>query len=94
MLYLDYAATTPPFDEVADTVIEVMKNHYGNPSSLHRLGVDAEQLVNQARGVIAKSLDCLPDEIRFTSGGTESNNWAIQSIARRYRHRGNHLITT
>jgi cysteine desulfurase len=94
MLYLDYAATTPPYEEVADTMTEIMKKHYGNPSSLHRMGLEAEQLVNQARAVIAKSMRCLPDEIRFTSGGTESNNWAIQSAARRLRHRGNHLITT
>ncbi|NHN30914.1 cysteine desulfurase family protein [Paenibacillus agricola] len=94
MLYLDYAATTPPYDEVVDSVAEVMKKHYGNPSSLHRMGVEAEQLVSQARAVIANGLCCQPDEIRFTSGGTESNNWAIQSVARRYRHRGNHLITT
>lgn len=94
MLYLDYAATTPPYDEVVDAVAEVMKQHYGNPSSLHRLGVVAEQLVSQARAVIASSLSCQPEEIRFTSGGTESNNWAIQATARRFRHRGNHLITT
>jgi cysteine desulfurase len=94
MLYLDYAATTPPYDEVADTVVEIMKKHFGNPSSLHRMGVEAEQLVNQARVVIAKRMGCLPNEIHFTSGATESNNWAIQSAARRFRHRGNHLITT
>jgi cysteine desulfurase len=94
MLYLDYAATTPPYDEVVDVVAEVMKQHYGNPSSLHRLGVVAEQLVTQARAVIAASLSCQPAEIRFTSGGTESNNWAIQAATRRYRHRGDHLITT
>ncbi|WP_240416974.1 cysteine desulfurase family protein [Paenibacillus periandrae] len=94
MLYLDYAATTPPYDEVIDAVAEVMKQHYGNPSSLHRMGVVAEQLVSQARAVIASSLSCQPVEIRFTSGGTESNNWAIQATARRFRQRGNHLITT
>ncbi|MDF2962600.1 MAG: cysteine desulfurase [Paenibacillus sp.] len=94
MLYLDHAATTPPYEEVADTVAEVMKKHFGNPSSLHRLGVEAEQLVSQARAVIARSLQCRPEEIVFTSGGTESNNVAIQGAARRYRNRGNHIITT
>jgi cysteine desulfurase len=94
MLYLDYAATTPPYDEVVDTMPELMKKHFGNPSSLHRLGVEAGQLVRQARTIIAKTLECQLDEIIFTSGGTESNNAAIQGTVRRYRHRGNHIITT
>ncbi|NOU95438.1 aminotransferase class V-fold PLP-dependent enzyme [Paenibacillus sp. LMG 31456] len=94
MLYLDYAATTPPYDEVVDTMSEVMKKHYGNPSSLHKLGVEAEQLVSQARAVIAKSMRCRPEEIIITSGGTESNNLAIQGAVRRFRHRGNHIITS
>jgi cysteine desulfurase len=94
MLYLDYAATTPPYDEVVDVMAQVMKAHFGNPSSLHRMGVEAEQLVNQARLVIAASLGSQSNEIHFTSGGTESNNWAIQAAVRHYRHRGNHLVTT
>ncbi|TDF96714.1 cysteine desulfurase family protein [Paenibacillus piri] len=94
MLYLDYAATTPPYGEVVDTMAEVLKTHFGNPSSLHRIGVEAEQLVKQARTVIADSLDGRPDEIIFTSGGTESNNLAIQGAVRKFRRRGNHIITT
>lgn len=94
MIYLDYAATTPPYDEVIETMMQVMKRHFGNPSSLHRVGVEAEQLVRQARSVIAKCLHVRPEDIRFTSGGTESNNMAIQGVAHQYRHRGNHLITT
>ncbi|PZE22678.1 cysteine desulfurase family protein [Paenibacillus xerothermodurans] len=94
MLYLDYASTAPPYDEVVDTMAEVMKRHFGNPSSLHRLGVDAERLVGQARAVIAGSLGCQSEEIIFTSGGTESNNAAILGAARQFRHRGNHVITT
>lgn len=94
MIYLDYAATTPPYEEVADTMMQVMKQHFGNPSSLHRIGVEAEQLVRQARSVIAKCLQVRAEEIRFTSGGTESNNIALQGVARQFRHRGNHLITT
>lgn len=94
MLYLDYAATTPPYDEVVDTMAEVMKKHFGNPSSLHRLGLEAEQLVSQARAVIAKCLNASSEEIRFTSGGTESNNLAIQGAVSQFRHRGNHIITS
>lgn len=94
MLYMDYAATTPMYEEVIDTMTEVMRTFYGNPSSLHAMGADAEQLIARARQTIAAMLKCAPGEIRFTSGGTESNNLAIRGAARRYRHRGNHLITT
>jgi cysteine desulfurase len=92
MLYLDYAATTPPYDEVVDTVAEVMKTHFGNPSSLHALGVDAERLVHKAKEVISAALKVRPSEIVLTSGGTESNNLAIKGVAR--RNNGGHLITT
>ncbi|MGG2199344.1 MULTISPECIES: cysteine desulfurase family protein [Paenibacillus] len=94
MLYLDYAATAPMLPEVIDTMTEVMKTHYGNPSSLHRLGIDAQTLVARSRETIASALHCKAAEIRFTSGGTESNNWAIRGAAYRYRHRGTHLITS
>ncbi|TVY09630.1 cysteine desulfurase family protein [Paenibacillus cremeus] len=94
MLYLDYAATTPMYDEVIDTMTEVMRSYFGNPSSIHKLGVEAELLVRRARETIAASLGCTPGEVRFTSGGTESNNLAIRGAAYRYRSRGNRLITT
>ncbi|OXM86085.1 cysteine desulfurase family protein [Paenibacillus rigui] len=93
-MYLDYAATTPPYEEVIETMAEVMRSYYGNPSSLHRAGVDAERLISQARMVIAQCLRCKPDEIVFTSGGTESNNMAIQGSVLQYKYRGNHLITS
>ncbi|KEQ27197.1 cysteine desulfurase family protein [Paenibacillus tyrfis] len=94
MLYMDYAATTPMYDEVIGVMTEVMKSHFGNPSSLHKLGLEAEQLVGRSRETIANALHCDPNEIRFTSGGTESNNLAIRGAAYRYRSRGNHLITS
>ena len=94
MLYMDHSATTPPYDEVVDTVAQVMKRFYGNPSSLHGLGVEAHKLVQQARSVIAKAMNVKPEEIVFTSGGTESNNLAIKGALRAYRNRGRHLITT
>lgn len=94
MLYLDYAATTPLYDEVIDTIAEVMKLHYGNPSSIHRLGVQAEKLLNSSKQVIAGALGVLPAEIICTSGGTESNNLAIKGAAYSYQHRGKHMITT
>jgi cysteine desulfurase len=94
MLYWDNAATTPMYEEVIDSMTEVMRTYYGNPSSLHRLGVEAERLVNRARETIAAALACSPEELRFTAGGSESNNLAIFGVARQYRSRGNHLITT
>jgi cysteine desulfurase len=94
MLYLDYCATTPILDEVIEVITQVMKNHYGNPSSLHRLGMEAEQVMKQARKDIAVSLQCKPKEIIFTSGGTESNNLAIKGGVYAGANRGNHIITS
>jgi cysteine desulfurase len=94
MIYFDHCASTPPFDEVIDAVVEVMKRYYGNPSSIHHLGVEAERLMIKAREVIAKSLNMTPDQLIFTSGGTESNNLAIKGVANQFKTRGNHLITT
>lgn len=95
MLYLDYAATTPPYDEVIESVTEVMKRHYGNPSSIHLLGVQAERLVHRSKEVIAEYLKADPkSEVIFTSGGTESNNLAIKGFALQHRKKGGHLITS
>ncbi|MDF2936202.1 MAG: aminotransferase [Paenibacillaceae bacterium] len=94
MLYLDYCATTPPRPEVTAAVMECMNVYYGNPSSLHRLGVEAEKLLIRAREVVAGVLSAKPQEVLFTSGGTESNNMAVKGAAMAFRSRGNHLITT
>lgn len=94
MIYFDHAATTPPDEEVVQTVAEVMRRHYGNPSSLHRLGEEGEQLLRRAREVCAIALGAKIQEIVFTSGATESNNQAIKGVAFQYRNRGRHIITT
>jgi cysteine desulfurase len=94
MLYMDYCATTPPFEEVVDSVSQAMKRYFGNPSSLHRYGVEAEKLVGKARSAIAQALLAKPEEIIFTSCATESNNLAIKGAAKEYRSRGNHIITS
>jgi cysteine desulfurase len=94
MMYLDYAATTPPYEEVIQVVSEVMREHYGNPSSIHGVGHQAERLLFKSKEVIAGLLEVKPSEIIYTSGGTESNNLAIKGIAHTYRSRGNHLITS
>lgn len=94
MIYFDHAATTPPYEEVAKTVAEVMARHYGNPSSLHRLGEDSSKLLDKAREVSATALGVRPREIVFTGGATESNNMAIKGAALQFAGRGKHLITT
>lgn len=94
LIYLDNSSTTPINSDVVQTMINVMENYPGNPSSLHDLGVQAEKVMEKSRGVFAKELRCSPGEILFTSGGTEANNLAIQGVVAQYQNRGNHLITT
>ncbi len=94
MIYLDNSATTRPHPGVIETVKRAMENYYGNPSSLHQKGVEAENVLKQARKVAAQYLGCKEGEIIFTSGGTESNNTAIKGIAFQYQNRGKHIVTT
>ncbi|GIP20511.1 cysteine desulfurase family protein [Paenibacillus sp. J22TS3] len=94
MYYFDHAAATPPSEEVIRTVYEVMKAHYGNPSSLHQPGLEGGKLLRRAREVCAASLGVQPREVIFTSGATESNNLALKGAALQYRSRGKHIITT
>lgn len=92
--YLDNAATTFVFPEVKDLMGEVMEEDFGNPSSLHKKGVKAEQYIKEAKETIAKFLKVEPKEIVFTSGGTESNNMALIGSAYANQRRGKHIITT
>ncbi|MCD7824672.1 MAG: cysteine desulfurase [Clostridiaceae bacterium] len=92
--YLDNAATTPVFEEVKDCMLQTLEKDYGNPSSRHTKGIDAEQYVKNARGIIADTLKCQPKEIIFTSGGTESNNLALIGAALANPRAGKHIITT
>ena len=92
--YLDNSATTRAYPEVADIVKQVMLDDYGNPSSMHMKGVEAEKYVKEAREIIAGSLKCKPENILFTSGGTESDNLALIGTAETYKRRGQHIITT
>lgn len=85
-VYFDNAATTKPYDKVINEVADVMRNCYGNPSSAHKLGFDAEQKLNHSREVVSKVLNCSKDEIIFTSGGTESNNLLIKGFIRNNGH--------
>ncbi len=92
--YLDNSATTRAYDEVADLVAKIMKEEYGNPSSVHHMGMVSGERLSQARETIAASLKVDPQEIVFTSGGTESDNLALIGVARANKWRGNHIITT
>lgn len=94
MIYFDNSATTVPHSEVIDTYNKVVKDFFGNPSSLHILGAEAENLFIRARMQIADLLQVKSNEILFTSGGTEGNNLAIKGIALQYQNRGKHIITT
>lgn len=93
-VYLDNGATTKPREEVIDIMVESMKAYYGNPSSLHRKGVEIEKLVKKARKQVAKALGTDEGEIYFTSGGTESNNLAILGALEGNKRKGKHIITT
>ena len=93
-IYLDYNATTPIDPQVAEAMLPYIQQHFGNPSSGHAFGVAAKEAVDHARGQLAEMLGCNSDEVVFTSGGTESNNYAIKGAAGAYRHRGNHIITS
>ena len=92
-VYLDSSATTIPYKEVCDTVCETMLNTYANPSSLHNLGKDAEDLMENARKYISGTINGTPNEIYFTSGGTESDNIAILGYARANKREGLRVIT-
>ncbi|WP_422122948.1 cysteine desulfurase family protein [Planococcus sp. X10-3] len=91
MIYLDNSATTKPKREVLETFMTANEDYYGNPASLHKMGNDAENLLESARRQIAQLLHM--DHIVFTSGGTESNNLALIGTANAYRHRGSHIIS-
>ncbi|MDT8402037.1 MAG: selenide, water dikinase SelD [Bacteroidales bacterium] len=93
-IYLDYNATTPVAPEVAEEMMPYISEYFGNPSSLHSFGVKTKTAIENARSRVAGLINCEPSEIIFTSGGTESNNYAIKGIAFRHRNRGNHIITS
>jgi cysteine desulfurase len=92
-IYLDYNGTTPHDPEVIKAMKPYLETEFGNPSSAHWYGIAPKKAVEKARKQVADLLGCLPEEIIFTSGGTESNNHAIKGVARSCRNRGNHIIT-
>ena len=93
-IYLDYNATTPHDPEVIEAMRPFFEEEFGNPSSSHYYGTQPKQAVIRAREQIVTLLNCAPEEVIFTSGGTESNNFAIKGCAEAARHKGNHIITS
>ncbi len=93
-VYFDNSATTRVSDEAAAAVMKMMTEEYGNPSSTHTLGRHAKAALDEARKNVANAIGALPEEVFFTSGGTEADNWALMSAAELMRHRGRHIITT
>ena len=93
-IYLDYNATTPIDPEVAETMKPFLDELFGNPSSSHVYGIITKKAVNMARSQVASLIGCSPEEIIFTSGGSESNNYAIKGAAFANKHKGNHIITS
>lgn len=93
-VYLDHAATSPMHPRVIDRMMSVMKDEYGNPSSIHSYGRASRHVLDESRVIMARSIGALPNEIIFTSGGTESDNTALIGIAQTYQNQGKHIITT
>jgi len=94
MVYLDYSATTQPADEVLESFVEASKRFIGNPNSLHKLGVEASDMINKASEQIGELIGAKTNEIIYTSSASESNNLAIKGVALKYKNRGNHIIIT
>lgn len=94
MIYLDYNATTPIDKKAAEVMEEYIYKNFGNPSSSHKLGVEAKAAVEKARRKVASLLNASPEEIIFTSGGSESNNMVIKGVANRYQEKGKQIITS
>ena len=92
MHYLDHAATTPVLPEVAELMVRVLREDFGNPSSVHGFGRRAKELVEDAREQVAAAVGARPDEIVFTGGGTEADNLALKGAAAKLRGNGNHLV--
>jgi cysteine desulfurase len=93
-VYLDYAATTPTHPDVVKAMLPYLNDAFGNPSSMHSLGQEARRAVEEARETIAALIGAKNDEIVFTSGGTEADNFALKGVAYANEHRGNHIITS
>ena len=93
-IYMDHAATTPVRPEVIEAMLPYFSERFGNPSSLYAIAREAKEAVEEARGRVAAAIGARPEEVYFTSGGTESDNWAVKGVAAANRKRGDHIITS
>lgn len=93
-VYLDNSATTPVKPEVAEVMFDVIKNNYGNPSSVHTFGQEVKPIIDKARKQVAQLINAKPNEIYFTGSGTEADNWALKGAAFALKDKGNHIITS
>ena len=94
LIYLDNAATTQVYPEVVDAMLPYFTEHYGNPSAIYSFADEAERAVDHARGEVADLIGAKKDEIYFTGGGSESDNWALKATAEAYASKGKNIITT
>ena len=94
LIYLDNAATTQVYPEVVDAMLPFFTEHYGNPSAIYSFADEAESAVDKARGEVANLIGAQKEEIYFTGGGSESDNWALKATAEAYSNKGKHIITT
>ena len=94
IIYLDNAATTQVYPEVLEAMTPFFTEYYGNPSSIYTFAGKASEAVNKARGILAQGINARADEIYFTGGGSESDNWALKATAEAYQDKGKHIITT
>lgn len=91
---MDHVAASPILPEVVDAMMPFLREHYGNPSSMHSLGAEVTDAIDQAREQVAALINAKPQEVFFTSGGTEANNWALKGVLQANRARGNHIVTS
>ena len=93
LIYLDNAATTKTRPEVVEAMLPYFTEYYGNPSSVYDFSTESKKAVNHARETIARSLGAKTNEIYFTAGGSEADNWALVATAEAYGNKGKHIIT-
>ena len=94
MIYLDNAATTPARPEVVEAMLPYFTENFGNPSTVYSLGQSNKEAITRAREIIANAIGAKTNEIYFTAGGSESDNWALKATADAYSAKGRHIITT
>lgn len=94
IIYMDNAATTKPRKEVVEAMMPYLEEYYANPSSIYGIAMENQKVIEESRKKIADTLGAEPEEIYFTAGGSEADNWALKGVAHANRKKGRHIITT